>query len=112
MKVNLFLLVIALLISGLVFYGFHVNTENLLFSLGSALVCLIYLSAAIAFSSPDAPRSNTMVKVTSGIFVVAALLLNMFFTAKDVSNATYLIVNGVLVCLWAGLVYGIDRAKQ
>ena len=112
MKVNVFLLLIALIVSGLAFYAFHANTENLLFSLGSALSCLIYLSAAIAFSLPDTPRAGSMVKVTSSIFAVVVLLLNLFFIAKNVSNVTFVVTNGILLCLWAGLVYGISRARQ
>lgn len=112
MRVNIFLLLLALALSGLAFYGFHSCTDNLLFSLGSALLCLVYLSAAMAFYTKESPRSGAMVKLVSGIFTGVVLLLNVFFVWKNVSDVTYIVTNGILLCVWAVTVYGIGRARQ
>ncbi len=113
MKTNVFMLFISLVISGLIFYGFHMwGDGNLLYSLGTSLVCLVLLCATTAFTSAEAKRSSLMVKTTSGIFFFLMLVTDILLAVCHASNTVFIIVNGLALCLWAMIAYGVSRAKQ
>ena len=113
MKINFFLLFIALAICGLVFFGFYNWTDNnLLYTSVSAGVSLFFLVPTIALTWPEHPRGTTMAKVLSGLVFVVALVANILLARYEVSSTTFIIVNGALFCIWAGLCYGITSAKQ
>ncbi|MDR2936799.1 MAG: hypothetical protein LBU80_05600 [Rikenellaceae bacterium] len=112
MKTNVFMLFISLVISGLIFYGFHTWGDNLLYSLGTSIVCLVLLCATTAFSSTEAKRSSLMVRTTSGIFFFLMLATDILLAVCHASNTVYIIVNGLALCLWAIIAYSIARAGQ
>jgi len=113
MKVNFFLLFIALVLSGLVFYGFYEWTDNnALYSWISAVASLFFLIPALAVGIADYPRGTVMMKTFSAVIFVVMLIANILFAKYEVSNATFIIANGVLLCIWAGICYGVSSAKQ
>ncbi|MDR3268180.1 MAG: hypothetical protein LBT83_03840 [Tannerella sp.] len=112
MKINFFLLFISIAMCGLIFFGFYKWDDDLWLSILSASISLIFLVTTLAMEFPDAPRSGTMVKVTSGIFFFVFLVLNILFSVFNASETSYVLTNGIGLCIWASSVYGIAKTKQ
>lgn len=112
MKVNPFLLVISLLLSGLIFYAFYVPCAHLPYALTTSLVAALTLIPAMSISIKDAHRLTVMVKVTSGAFFALTLVLNVLFAIWNIPFFVFIITNGVLLCACAVIVYSIAKTKQ
>ncbi|MDL2231687.1 hypothetical protein LJB85_03000 [Porphyromonadaceae bacterium OttesenSCG-928-L07] len=113
MKINVFLLVVSLLLCGLIFYAFYASCGgNLLYSIGSACVAAITLVPTMSMAIKGAPRSTTVIKVVSGIFGPVMLVMNILFAISHISTSVFIIINGVLLCIWAIIVYSIGKTKQ
>ena len=113
MKVNFFMLFIALVLCGLIFFGFYKWTDyDALYTWVSSVASLFFLVPALALKVADYPRGSTMMKVFSFVIFVVMLIANILFAKYEVSSTLYVIVNGALFCIWAGVCYGITSAKQ
>lgn len=113
MKVNFFLFIITLVLCGLIFYGFYEWSDgNWLYTIVSAVASLIFLTPTLALKMTDYPRGTVMAKTFSAIIFIVMLVANILFVEYEVSNAVYIITNGVLFCIWAGIWYGVTSAKQ
>ena len=113
MKLNLFLSCIALVVSGLVFYGiYEVNSDKLIFPITATVVSAILLVLTMGISFKDYPRSTVMMKISTGIFWTIALVMNILFVVYDASNVVLIIANALLLSIGASLVYGISKSKQ
>lgn len=114
MKIDLIKTIIAIIVSGLIafgFYHFHHSENKLLLSLGSLLFTTITLVWTIGVSFKFS-RTTTVVRTVSGIFFGIALLTNLIFSLTDFSVPFYVIVNGILVLIYWLIIYTIAKAKQ
>lgn len=113
MKVNFFMLFITLALCGLIFFGFYKWTNyDVLYTWVSSVTALCFLTPVLALKSDDSPRSMTMTKVFSSVVLVIMLIVNILFVKYQVSDTAFIIVNGVVLCIWAGMFYGMTRTKQ
>lgn len=113
MKLNLFLSCIAVVISGLVFYGlYEMNEEKLIYPITATAVNLILLVCTMGVSFEGYPRGTTMMKTATGIFWVIALAMNILFTIFEVPNVVLIIANVLLLSISMTVVYGISKSKQ
>lgn len=103
---------ISLVVCGLIFFGFYKWDGDLLIAIGSALVSLLTLSTSFALSSKDGSRGVVMARVISGIIFMTMMIVNILFAMYDASSTTYIITNGLALCLWAIMFYGIVRSRQ
>lgn len=113
MRINFFMLLIALLLCGLIFFGFYQWTGgNMLYTCVSSAVSLFFLVPPLALRSEDSARGNAMANVFSSTIFVLMLIANVLFARYEASTTLFVLVNGVLFCIWAAVYYGITKAKQ
>ena len=113
MKLNLFLSFIAVVVSGLVFYGlYEMNQEKLIYPIVAAAVNVILLVFTMGVSFEAYPRSSIMLKTATGVFWFIALIMNILFVVFNVSNVVLIISNVLILSICSAIVYGIFKAKQ
>jgi len=113
MRLNLFLSCIAVVVSGLVFYGlYEMNQEKLIYPIVAAAVNVILLVFTMGVSFDKYPRSTVMVKTATGVFWFIALIMNILFVVFEVSNVVLIIANVLILTICASITYGIFKAKQ
>ncbi|NDV80452.1 hypothetical protein [Bacteroides sp. 51] len=113
MKLNLFLSIIAVVVSGLVFYGlYEVNNEKLIYPITATVVNVALLVFTMGVSFEGYPRSTTMAKTSTGIFWFIALVMNVLFVVFEAPNVVLIITNVLLLSICAAVVYGILKSKQ
>jgi hypothetical protein len=114
MKINPFLLVIALGIAALGAFGFYAGnsgeTYRLLFTIGSGLSLFVTLAGLLALSSPNGGTVN--IKITSALFFTALLVEHLVFSFTGAALAPYVVVTGVLLLVFALIVYALTRALK
>ena len=114
MKINLFLLLIALVIAALAAFGFYAaNNEEvyrLLITIGAGLSLLITLGGVLALSSPNGGSLN--IKITSVLFFIALLVEHLIFSFTAVKLAPYVIITGILLLLFVLIIYAINKALK
>lgn len=114
MKIDLIKALIAFAISGLIAFGFYTFSSDLnrdLLTIGS----LIFLSVTLIFSisiSNNLPRTTTLIRITSIIFFIIALISNLLFLFIKFSQEVYIIVNGIMLLIYGLISYSIAKAKQ
>ena len=113
MKGNIFLIIIALVIAALAGYGFYAANS------GEQYVFLIAGGAGIKFASTlagliglstDGRAGGMNIKALSLIFFVLFLVSNLVFSFTAVKPAPYIIVNGILLLVYAAGFYGIVKS--
>ncbi len=114
MKINLVKTVIAIAISLLIafgFFSFYKGENKFLLSSGSFIFLMLTLIMAVGIKF-ELSRTNTNLKVVSGIFFVIALISNIAFSFSKFSVPIYIIVNGILLLVFVFIAYSIFKAKQ
>ncbi len=107
------MLLVALIVSGLMFYGFWTATDgNWLYSAVPAGMGLVTLASMLAFRSKSQPRLSAVIKIVSGIFWSIALVMNVLLVIWKVQMPAIIIPNGLVLCMWIVLVYAIGRSKK
>ena len=77
MKFNPILAVIAIGFAGLVFYGFFASQSSLLLSLFASISFALYMISVFAVSYNDASRNTVLLKSSSAVLALLALLINV-----------------------------------
>lgn len=114
MKIKIIPCIAAIILSGLVAFGFYTwcrcDSMNLLIAIAGGAVLLLTSCATLGISLSDSKMSIN-VKVLSGIFTCLFLVINIIFCClTSFSIPLYAIINGVLLVVWLLISYGI--AKQ
>lgn len=106
------MLIIALLIGGLIGYGFYTMEAGLpAVALGSVL-CTLFLALSIGFRIPEYPRSTTMFRVLAGLLFVVLLIADLVFIALKLSDAVFIITNGLVAATGSTGLYFIYKSEQ
>jgi hypothetical protein len=114
MKINFAQTIIAIAISALIAFGlytFHHGENKMLLSGGGFLFLSVSLILSLGVNFEE-PRTTSNIKVVSGIFFFVALISNLIFNFLTFSEASYIIINGLLILSFILIVYSISRAKQ
>lgn len=115
MKGNVFLIIIAILVSALSGYGFYAanSSENLvlLLSIGSA-VCFAVTLIGLFGIKTEAKSGGANIKALSAIFFALFLISNLIFSFTAIKIAPYIIINGILLLIYAVCVYGIVKSGK
>ena len=96
MKINFFLLVIALIVGGLMYYSFSAFEADVLSRACEAVSCTLALVSALAISITGCPRETVMFKTWASIWFVVALLVNILFIVFKGMPKTVIITNCLL----------------
>ncbi len=114
MKPNIFLIIVSVLISTLAGYGFYAANSGeafcLLLSLGSGLSFAATLIGTLGVR-PKEKKGNVNFKVVSCIFFVLFLISNLVFGFIGMKVAPYIIVNGIILLVYAIIEYGIIKSN-
>lgn len=115
MKGNFFLIIIAVLISALGGYGFFAANSAeqyvLLLSIGSGICFAVTLIGLLGIKT-EAKSGGANIKALSAIFVVLFLISNLIFSFIAIKVAPYIIINGILLLIYAICVYGIVKSGK
>ena len=114
MNFNLIKTIISISISGLIAYGlysFHSEKNREVLAIGSFISFAITLlfSLAITFKFP---RTTTLIRTVSFIFFFLALVSNLIFYFTSFNQDAYIIINGILLLIYALIIYTVQKAKQ
>ena len=104
MKINIFLLVIALFVGGLVYYIFSAFEADVLSRVCETVSCTLALVSVLAISIAGCPRETVMFKTWASIWFVVALLVNILFIVFQGMPRTVVITNCLL---FAGGILGL-----
>lgn len=96
MKMNIFLLVVALFVGGLMYYSFSSFEENRLSGVCEAISCTLALVSALALSITGCPRETVMFKTYASIWFVVSLFVNILFIVFQGTMRTIMITNCLL----------------
>ena len=66
----------------------------------------------LGLSVKEYPRTSILLKVTSFIFLIAALVLDIILIALAVSQSTFIIANGLFAVVAALIYYNLYNTKQ
>jgi hypothetical protein len=114
MKLNFVQTIIAIAVSALIAYGFytfHDSENKILLSAGSFIFLSLTLVLSIGVNF-DQSRTTANNRVVSGVFFGIAFISNFIFNFLSFSEASYIIINGILLLIYALIIYSIARAKQ
>ena len=115
MKFNVFLSVIAVLIAGLIGYGFYaINSGEgfvWLITFGSGICMALSLIGILAVSTKGR-AGGINIQALSSIFFVVFLISNLVFTFTKIKLAPYIIINGLLLLIYAVSIYGFIKSRQ
>ena len=116
MKLNIISSIIAIALCALAVFGIYIwgqaEDARLLLTIGSAISMFLTLMFTFGFSF-ERTRMSVNIKVTSGVFVVLFLVLNIIFCClSSFSKPLYIILNGCLLLIWLLIIYGILKASK
>ncbi|MBO7189730.1 MAG: hypothetical protein J6V55_04005 [Alistipes sp.] len=112
MKINVFMTILALVASALVGYAFYYAGCTTLHTVVSTVLFAIFLEMGLGLYVENYPRTSILLKVTSFVFLVAFLVLDIILIAVKVSNPTFIITNGLIAVIATLICYKLYQAKQ
>lgn len=112
MKINPVLTILALLLGGLIFYGFYAASEEVLTSAIAGAMAIFSLIPAMGISFEDAPRMSVMFKTAAGVFFAVLLILNICLVWLTANCHVTIILNGIIFIIDLLVLYGIGKSKS
>lgn len=109
MKINPFLSLCALIAGGLIFYGFHAAGVSALYSATTTAVATIALVVLLGVGHNGDSRCSMLLKTVSALLLAVSLPLNCVFAWLAVAEAVVIITNGLLLLVWAIVVYLLTK---
>ena len=112
MKINMFLGIVALALSALIFYGFYqcAQADYLAFTAGAAMLFSLVPALALYFEGKE--RMTIMFRTASGIAFFAFLILNVLLVCFNACESKTVIFNGFVLIIEALSLYGIYNAAK
>ena len=116
MKVKVFPAIISVAISALFAYGLYAWGKDTDMSAMIAIIggvsLLLTLGTILGLSFED-KRMATNIKTVSAIFAVVSIVAGLVFNSvANISANVIIIVSGIIILLWALLVYWVALAKR
>lgn len=114
MKLNPVKTAIAVLFGSLIAYSmsfFNSFAGNLLFPIACGVESAIIMTIAMALEL-SWMRTMTNIKITSWLFFVALLILNLIFGFVGVSTPLFIILNGAITLIYILIVYSLGKASK
>jgi len=115
MKVNTFLTLIALVLSALLGYWVYsvaeADTHATLAGVLSAICLAIPLILGFGVSYQTS-AAIVNVRTISCVLFLLMLILHFYYANTGISMPSYVIINGILVCIYLAIIYAILKSKQ
>ena len=115
MKLDIVKTSVAILIAGLIAWGFYVKSAEVspnawLLTVLSGIL-LAAAGAGCLGISFESKRSGAVVRVCSGLYFFIALAINWIFSGKDFSVHAFIIINMVAFLLFLLIAYSIYKTR-
>jgi hypothetical protein len=52
------------------------------------------------------------IKALSWLLFILMLIMHFYYASNGVTMPYYVLINGILICIYVAIVYGIIRSKQ
>lgn len=115
MKINVVLSLIILVLSSLLGYWvYSVADTDIHATLAGVLsaICLA-LPLTLGFGvSYNTSASLVNIRMLSCVLFLIMLILHFYYAATGISMPYYVLVNGILICIYVAIVYAIVKSKQ
>jgi hypothetical protein len=114
MKIHPVNLLVAVVISALLTYGFvsfDSNTMKVVIGIGSFITLAATLSIAMGVTFENV-RGGVNIKIVSFVFFFGALILNLIFALTSFSQTSYIITSGITFLLYVVVANAIYGTKQ
>lgn len=115
MKINTILALITMVMSVLlgiwVFSIVEGNSHALLAGVFSTICFAIPLILGLCVSY-NTSAMIVNIRTISLVFLVIMLVSHFYYAAKGVNMPSYIVTNGILICIYAAIVYAIVKSKQ
>ena len=112
MKINPFLMIIALLFAALVSYALYsyCRAEELrwMITLFGGVSIFLSWAGTMAISLEDQKR-NVNYKVLGSLFAIIITAMQLIFTFSAISMPTYLMCSGVVLLIWLTIAYAMAK---
>lgn len=112
MKINFFLLFIALIVGGLMYYSFSAFEADVLSRACETVSCTLALVGALAISIAGCSRESVMFKTWASVWFVVALLVNILFIVFEGTPKAVIITNCLLFVGGISGLYFIYKASH
>lgn len=115
MKVNFVLTLIALVISSLLGYwvysvadtDVHATMAGVFSTLCFAIPLII--GTGINFKTS---ASQVNIRALSLVLFILMFIMHFYYASNGVTMPYYVLINGILICIYVAIVYGIIKSKQ
>ncbi len=115
MKANAFLCALTTLLALIIGYFLYNIAEgkpnDILCGVVSSLCFIITLIPLIAIKF-ELTRVGVNIKVVSSLTFVLLLIVNLLFACFGISTPNYIIINGLILVIFAMIVYKLSRIKN
>lgn len=115
MKVNTFLTLITLVLSALLGYWVYsvaeADTHATLAGVLSA-ICLAIPSVLGFGVSYQTSAAIVNVRMLSCVLFLIMLILHFYYAATGISMPSYVLINGIIICIYLAIIYAILKSKQ
>lgn len=112
MRVNGFMMLLAILASALVGYILYsIDCSPLQMAVFSMMFAVFSICGA-SLSIDDYPRSSMLLKVTSFVFLVIVIILDTILVCVDAGNSVVIVSNGLLLIIALAIGYMLYNSKQ
>lgn len=114
MRFDIVKTIIAVATSALITYGLHswcVSDKELLLSIVSFVEITIILISALGLKV-EWLRSMANIKITSWLFFIAILTMNIIFSRNEFSTEAFIISNGCTLLCYILIIYSIIKTLK
>ena len=115
MKINNVLTLIAIVISallGLWVYSIADNDSHAILAGIFSVICFVIPLIFGLCVTYNTSASLINVRTSSIVFLVIMLVSHFYYASSGISMPFYLVINGILICIYAAIVYSIVKSKQ
>lgn len=115
MKINFVTTIVAVCLALFLAWGYYAMTsveeDKLVVAIVAGIEFAVLNFGMMGMSFPEAPRSGVMIRTACGLAFAIGLILNGIYAFVG-TNASFFILNGLLLLLTFLAAYGIYKAKQ
>ncbi len=115
MKPNIFLILMAVILSllmGYLIYHIAQGKENDALCGITSLICLVSTSIPLLGLQFDSVRLGVNLKVISAITFILFLIENILFAASAISMPYYIILNGLILVVFLTIFYKLSKIRN
>lgn len=115
MRFNFVFTLIALVISSLLGYWVYSVADTDVHATLAGIfstICFAFpliIGTGISFNTS---ASQVNIKALSWVLFILMLIMHFYYASNGVTMPYYVLINGILICIYVAVVYGIIQSKQ